>query len=118
MRRFNITVNGKTYEVDVEEAGGASAPAAPAPSPQAAAPQPAAPQAPSGGVKVEAGVSGKVVNIAKNPGDSVTKGETVAILEAMKMEINVASPSDGTVSQVLVSVGDSVEPVTAIMTLA
>ena len=68
--------------------------------------------------EVEAGVSGKVVNIAKNPGDSVTKGETVAILEAMKMEINVASPSDGTVSQVLVSVGDSVEPVTAIMTLA
>ncbi len=121
MRKFNITVNGKTYEVDVEEVGGAvtAAPAAPvqaaAPAPKAApAPAPAAAPAPkksapvAGATQVTAPMPGTIVSVKVNVGDTVKNGDLIAILEAMKMENEIFAGTDGTVSGVSVSAGDAV----------
>ena len=114
MRKFNITVNGKTYAVDVEEVGGVqtSAPApAPAPAP-AAAPKAAAPApkaAPVEGAKqVTARMPGTIVSVKVNVGDTVKSDTLVAVLEAMKMENEVMAPRDGVVSSVAVSEGATV----------
>ena len=116
MRKFNITVNGKTYEVDVEEVGGA-APAAPAaaPAPVAApaaapAPKAAAPKATGsmGATKVTAPMPGTVVSIKVNVGDKVTSDTLVAVLEAMKMENEIFAGADGVIASVNASAGDSV----------
>ena len=114
MRKFNITVNGKSYEVDVEEIGGAvSAPApvaAPAPaaaSAPAAAPAPKA--APVAGAKqVNAPMPGTIVSVKVNVGDTVKSDTLVAVLEAMKMENEIFAGVEGTVAGISVSAGDSV----------
>ncbi len=117
MRKFNITVNGNTYEVEVEEVGGmpqaAPAPvqAAPAPAPQAAPnPAPAAQKsAPvAGATQVKAPMPGTVVAIKVSAGDTVTKDTVVAVLEAMKMENEIYAGVDGTVAGVSAAQGDSV----------
>ncbi len=111
MRKFNITVNGKTYEVDVEEVGGVSTSApvvsAPAPAPVAT---PAAPKvAPVAGAnQVKAPMPGTIVSVKVNVGDTVKNGDLVAVLEAMKMENEIFSTADGKVSGISVSAGDSV----------
>ena len=119
MRKFNITVNGNTYEVDVEEIGGVvtSAPVvaapvatqAPAPAQKPAAPaqKPAAP-APAGATKVTAPMPGTVVSVKVNVGDKVTKDTVVAILEAMKMENEIFAGVDGTVAGISATAGASV----------
>ena len=115
MRKFNITVNGKTYEVDVEEVGGTlSAPVA-APAPAAApvsapAPKAAAPKAAGsmGAKKVTAPMPGSVVSIKVNVGDKVESGTLVAVLEAMKMENEIFAGADGVIASVNASAGDSV----------
>ena len=109
MRKFNISVNGKSYEVDVEEVGGVSTPA-PAPV-QTAAPAPkAAPKAaPVAGAKqVTAPMPGTIVSVKVNVGDKVEAGTLVAVLEAMKMENEIVAGVDGTVAGISVSAGDSV----------
>lgn len=127
MRKFNITVNGKTYEVDVEEVGGVSAPAPrpaaapvaapapvskPAPTPAAApAPAPAPVQSaeiPAGGTKINAPMPGTILDIRKNVGDSVNSGDVLLILEAMKMENDIVSPVSGKVISIHVTKGASV----------
>ncbi len=117
MRKFNISVNGKTYEVDVEEVGGAvSAPiaapvAASAPAPVSAqktttsAPK-AAPVA--GAKQVKAPMPGTIVSVKVNVGDKVESGTLVAVLEAMKMENEIFAGVDGIVAGISVSAGDSV----------
>ena len=112
MRKFNITVNGNTYEVDVEEIGGVvtSAPVVAAPvATQAPAPaqKPAAP-APAGATKVTAPMPGTVVSVKVNVGDKVTKDTVVAILEAMKMENEIFAGVDGTVAGISATAGASV----------
>ncbi|MGN1116733.1 MAG: biotin/lipoyl-containing protein [Candidatus Ornithomonoglobus sp.] len=115
MRKFNITVNGKTYEVDVEEVGGvptaapAAAPAAAPKAAPAAAPK-AAPKATGsmGANKVTAPMPGTVVSIKVNVGDKVESGTLVAVLEAMKMENEIFAGVDGVVASVNASAGDSV----------
>lgn len=119
MKSYTITVNGVAYEVTVEETAGGAAPAATMPAmpkaPSATAPMPAAPAAPkaasagAGANKIEAGAAGKVFKIEVKPGQAVKKGETVIILEAMKMEIPMVSPVDGTIASVDCAVGDAVE---------
>ena len=111
MKNYTITVNGTVYEVSVEEGGAGSVPvraAAPkaAPAPAAA---PAAPAAAAGSVEVTASVPGKVFKIEANAGASVKAGDPIVILEAMKMEIPVVAPEDGTVAGINVAVGDAVE---------
>lgn len=118
MKSYTITVNGTAYVVTVEEnAPGAAAPvpaAAPAPAPAPAANVAAAPAASgsSGGAgahRIEAGAAGKVFKIEGKVGQEVKKGETVIILEAMKMEIPMPSPVDGKIVSIDCAVGDPVE---------
>ena len=124
MRKFNITVNGKTYEVDVEEVGGVqSAPVAAAPAAQAApAPKaaPAAPKAaaPAGASTVNAPMPGTIVSVKVNVGDTVKNGDLVAVLEAMKMENEIFSGVDGKVVGISVSSGDSVNTGDVIVSIA
>ncbi len=119
MRKFMINVNGKSYEVDVEEiTGGApvAAPVAAAP----AAPAPAAAPAASGSagaVSVAAPMPGTVLKINVKVGDSVKSGQAVAVLEAMKMENEIAATQDGVVASVNVSQGDSVNTGDVLVTL-
>ena len=112
MKNYTITVNGNVYDVTVEENGstGAAPRRTAAPVAAPAAPKAAAtPSAGAGSVKIEAGAAGKVFKIEKNVGDAVKKGDTVLVLEIMKMETPVVAPEDGTVSSIDVAVGDAVE---------
>lgn len=121
MKNYTITVNGNVYDVTVEE-NGTSAAAAPAATKRTAA-APAAPAAKpaanagAGSIKIEAGAAGKVFKLEKNVGDAVKKGDTVLILEIMKMETPVVAPQDGVVASVDVAVGDAVESGALLATL-
>jgi|ASRL01.1.fsa_nt_gi biotin carboxyl carrier protein len=119
MRKFQVTVNGNTYEVDVEElASGAqgntsqvtstntpstsSAPtSAPSPAPASAGT--------SGDTLLEAPMQGKIVSVKVSVGDVVNEGDVVAVLEAMKMENEVVAPNAGTIASINVTSGQSVE---------
>ena len=117
MKSYTITVNGTAYEVTVEETGSVAAPApaarAAAPAAPKAAPAPApkaaAPAAGSGAVKVTASVPGKVLKIVASAGQAVKAGDSIVILESMKMEIPVVAPQDGTVASIDTTEGASVE---------
>lgn len=120
MKNYTITVNGNVYDVTVEENGnGASA--APVAAPKAApkAASKAAPKAAAGAgsIKVEAGAAGKVFKIEASVGQKVSRGDAVLIVEAMKMEIPVVAPEDGTVASIDVAVGDAVEAGQTLATL-
>ena len=117
-----VRVGDKTYDVSADEGGqpaaAESAPAAPAAAPAestASPAEPAAPTAPGGAaetaggtVPVESHMPGKVVRIVAEPGTAVSDGDTVVMIEAMKMEVPVPSPVSGTVVSVAVSAGDQV----------
>ncbi len=123
MKNYTITVNGVAYDVTVEEGTGARAASTPvaAPTPVAAAPAPAPAAAPApapaptpaavgtGAIKVTASVPGKVVKAAASVGQAVKAGDPIVILEAMKMEIPVVAPQDGTVASIDVAAGAAVE---------
>ena len=109
MKNYRITVNGKTYDVTVEETG-ASAPAAPVAAATAPAKaSPAAPAAPAGAEKVTSPMPGTVLAVKVAVGQSVKKGETVVLLEAMKMENEIPAPRDGVVASISVNKGSSVQ---------
>lgn len=127
MKKFKVTVNGKSYEVDVEELGTAApaAPVTPAPTPVAAAspaptPAPAASAAssatqaapkgpiPDSAVVVKAPMPGKISAIKQENG-LVTRGSVILVLEAMKMQNDIPAPQDGTLTEVRVAVGDNVK---------
>ena len=119
MKNYTITVNGNVYDVTVEENGEGAAPA-PAARPAAApkaAPAAAKPAAGAGSIKVAAGAAGKVFEIEASVGQKLSKGDTVVIVEAMKMEIPVVAPEDGTVASIDVAVGDMVEAGQSLATL-
>lgn len=118
MKNYTITVNGNVYDVVVEEGASTGAPVA--------AKAPAAPKAPAaapkasgaaGSIKVEAGAAGKIFKVEASVGQAVKKGDAVIILEAMKMEIPVVAPEDGTVASIDVAVGDTVEAGAVLATL-
>ncbi len=123
MKNYTITVNGSVYDVVVEEGATSGAPAAAAPKAPKAAPKaaPAPAAAPAAGaagsIKIEAGAAGKVFKIEANVGQAVKKGDAVVIVEAMKMEIPVVAPEDGTVASINVAVGDAVEAGALLATL-
>ena len=121
MKNYTITVNGNVYDVTVEENGAGAAPVArPAAAPKAAAPAAAPKKAASAGagaVKIEAGAAGKVFKIEKQVGAAVKKGDAVVIVEAMKMEIPMVAPQDGTVASIDCAVGDAVEAGAVLATL-
>ena len=101
MKRYNITVNGKAYDVAVEEIDGGSAPVvSAAPAPAAAAPAPAAPVA--DGTKVTAPMPGTILDIKVSVGDTVEAGQAIMVLEAMKMENDVNAPCAGKILSIAV----------------
>ena len=125
MKTYNITINGVTYAVEVEEVGGvasapvaapAAAPAAPVAAPKAA---PAAPKAAgkAGAVAIKAPMPGNINKVNVKPGDAVKKGDVLVVLEAMKMENDVCAPEDGTVASVEVVKGTTVETDAVLVTL-
>ena len=120
MRKFNVTVNGQAYEVEVEEVGGvqtaapvraaalvAAAPAAAAP--KAAAPKAAAPAAAGAGDPIKAPMPGNILDVKVKVGDKVKNGDAIVILEAMKMENPIPAPRDGTITSITVTKGATVE---------
>lgn len=108
MKQLKVTVNGKVYDVCVEEVGEvASAPVVA--STPAASVAPAAPVATANGEKVCAPMPGTVMSVKVSNGQSVKKGDVLIVLEAMKMENEIFAPCDGTVAAVNVSNGDAVE---------
>lgn len=123
MKRYSITVNGTTYDVQVQEVPvGASAPAAapataaagvaaaPAAVPTEAAPTATPTPVPSAGsVKIESPMPGNILDIKVSAGQSVSRGDVLLVLEAMKMENDIVAPSDGTVAGIHVARGDTVD---------
>jgi biotin carboxyl carrier protein len=127
MRKFAITVNGNTYEVEVEEIGGApvyaaapvaapvaapapvaAAPAAPKAAAPAAAPKAAAPAGAAGANKVNSPMPGTILDVKVSVGQAVKNGQVLCILEAMKMENEIAAPCDGVVASINVTKGATV----------
>ena len=109
MRNFIITVNGKSYEVGVEEVGGNSTPVISAPvvntvvadtkpTPVAEKPKAAPVAAPADGEKVLAPFPGLIKNLLVANGETVKKEQPILVLEAMKMDNDITAPCDGTVS--------------------
>lgn len=126
MKKFKVTVNGKAYEVEVEEMGGTPA-AAPAPQ-AAAAPAPAAPAAPApapapaatpapavggpipeGAITVKAPMPGKISALKAEAGKAVKRGDIILVLEAMKMQNDITATADGTLHEIRVNPGDNVK---------
>ena len=120
--KYKVTLNGRTYEVEVEAGKAmlldeyeAIAPAAPAAAPvaaPAAAPAAAAPAAPvvtGAGEAVNAPMPGTILKVNVQNGQAVKEGQVLVVLEAMKMENEIMAPKSGTVTQVLVSKGASVD---------
>ncbi len=126
MKRFNITVNGKAYDVAVEELDPNAAPVAVAPAPKAATPAPAAAPAPvqeapaavqGEGEEVCAPMPGTILDVKVNNGDTVSRGQVVMILEAMKMENDIVATCDGTITSVMAVKGDLVESGDVLVTI-
>ena len=114
MRKFQVTVNGQTYEVEVEEiTDGAAAPApvsaAPAPAAPAAKAAPAKAAAPVAGTPVKAPMPGNILDVKVKAGDTVKAGDSLVILEAMKMENPIPAPKAGKIVQVIAAKGTTVE---------
>ncbi len=119
---FRVVVNGSEYKVGIEELAEetttqpsqpavttpAPAPVQSKPAPQPTKPKQTTPDAGHSGGTIPAPMPGTVISIAVAPGDSVTKGQTLMVLEAMKMENQILAPSDGTVKELGTSTGESV----------
>lgn len=113
MKKYNITVNGTTYEVIVEEADSSSVrtPVYTAPAPVTAAPKAASTPSSvgvSGMNKIVAPMPGTILDIKVSLGQAVKKGEVVCVLEAMKMENEIPAPCDGVIASINVQKGSSV----------
>lgn len=116
-----VELNGKKYTVEVERAESVAVPHIAAPKPAAAAPvaaPAAAPKAAAGANSVTAPLPGSVTVVNVKAGDSVKAGQTLIIIEAMKMENEVLAPADGTVTAVHVSGGQAVQQGDALLDLA
>ena len=120
--KYKVTLNGKTYEVEVEKGKAilldeyealapapAAAPAAVAPAAAPVAATPAAPVNLAAGETVAAPMPGNILRIDVNQGDVVKSRQVLVILEAMKMENEIVAPKDGTVAQIVTSKGAVVD---------
>ncbi len=115
-----VTVNGVNYDVELENAP-ATAPAAPvAAAPQAVTPAAAAPAAaaPAGGKVIASPLPGVIISVDVKEGQTVKRGQKVAVIEAMKMENEILAECDGTISAIHVNKGDSVLEGDKVVTIA
>ena len=133
-KNADVTVNGVSYNVELENALAPAAPAPVAAAPVAAAPAAqaapvaapaaqatpaaAAPAAPAGGKVVKSPLPGVIISVDVKEGQAVKRGQKLAVLEAMKMENEILSEFDGTVSAIHVNKGDSVLEGANIVTVA
>ena len=120
MKNYTITVNGKVYEVTVEENtqnGVKKETAAPAPSANPAPVRTVNTGAAVVGTPVKAPMPGKILDVKVSQGQNVKRGDVLMVLEAMKMEIPVVAPEDGTVASIDVAVGDAIESGAVLATL-
>ena len=111
MKKLNVTVDGRSYVVEIE----------PLDSPDTASPAPAAPvetAALSGGATVESPLAGKVVEVQVSVGQAVQEGDTLLVLEAMKMNTLVSATASGSVASIQVGPGDMVEEGQALLTVS
>ena len=131
--KYKVTLNGRTYEIEVEAgkamlldeyeavvpSAPAAAPAAVAAAPVAAAPAaaPAAPAAPVAGEAVTAPMPGTILKVNVTAGQAVKEGDLLVVLEAMKMENEIFAPKAGTIAQVLVNKGSSVDTGAALVVI-
>jgi len=139
MKKYRITVNGKTFDVDVEEVSAqksghspVSAPVAAAPAPasvpapraeaaQTPAPSPVAPRpaVPAGGATtMKSPLPGKILKVMATPGSSWKKGDTLLVIEAMKMENEILAPRDCTIEDVAVEANQTVKTGDLLLKLA
>ena len=132
MKRLRITVQGIAYEVTVEDedmaSAGTPAPASAAPAPRAAAPAAAAAAAPAaaapaaaapaGAGAVPSPLAGTVVSVEVSVGQKVSNGDTLLVLEAMKMNTDIGAPHDGTVTAINVTPGATVTEGQVLITLS
>jgi len=127
-KKFKVTVDGKSYEVTVEDVSEVGSNLYPSPglranivTPAASAPA-AAPAAPAnvarGGDELPSPLSGVVVEIAVSPGTVVAQGDKVMVVEAMKMKTMISAHKSGKVSSISVAVGDGVEAGQALMVIS
>ncbi len=130
--KYKVTLNGRTYEVEVEAgkamltdeyeafAPAPAAPAAPAPAASTAAPAaaPAAPAVTASGEPVNSPMPGTILRVEVAQGAAVKEGQLLVVLEAMKMENEILAPKDGTVAQVVVQKGSHVETGSPLIVLA
>ena len=117
---FDVTVNGATYEVESENAPAAAPVAQPAAAPVQAAPAAVAPAPkPAGaGEKVASPLPGVIIEISVKEGQQVKAGQKIAILEAMKMENEIPAPKDGTITDIHVHKGDTLQEGDPVVTIA
>ena len=121
----DVTVNGVSYQVEMENSMPAAAPVQAAPQASAPAPQPAAAAAPAPATKpagegkaVTSPLPGVIIEVSVKEGDTVAAGQKVAVLEAMKMENEIQAEKAGVVTKIHVSKGDSVLEGASIVTIA
>ena len=107
---YTVKVNGRAYVVEVSEGGDVGAVSA---APVTAA----APVAVAGGEPVQAALAGNVFKVLVGPGQQVSEGDTILVLEAMKMETEVSAPHSGVIGEVSVSEGDSVQVGDVLLTI-
>lgn len=120
MKKYRVTVNGETFEVEVEEMQGEDrrpqAPSPPPPETPSPRQTPVAPRekkAPTragGGGRVTSPMSGKILQVHVKEGETVQAGQLLCILEAMKMENEIKAPVDGTIQEVKVREEQAVNP--------
>lgn len=106
MKKYRVKVNGKMYEVELEEINMSDKPKEPTVE---------VPSSNDGGYKVKSLMQGVITDLKVTPGQKVVNGQTLAILETMKMENEIVSPTDGVVSKIFVSKQDTVENQEVIM---
>lgn len=119
-KNASVTVNGASYDVELE-----NAPAAPAMAPVAAKAEPAKAAAPAAApkpagaeVEVKSPMEGNVIEVCANVGDSVKSGQKILVIEAMKMEVEISATKDGSLTGILVHKGDHLKENQTVATIA
>ena len=115
---FDVTVNGATYEVEAENAPAAAPVAQPVAAPVQAAPAAPAAKPAGAGEKLASPLPGVIIEVSVKEGQQVKAGQKVAVLEAMKMENEIPAPKDGTITEIHVHKGDTLQEGDPVVTIA